>query len=90
MNPPGPRALAPLERFMRHVSPEPNSGCWLWCGAVRKDGYGVAGTGSRLHGSRRIPAAHRFSWELHRGPIPVGQWVLHKCDVKICVNPDHL
>lgn len=34
--------------------------------------------------------AHRASWLVHRGPIPKGMQVLHRCDVKTCVNPDHL
>ena len=81
------RAVVPLiDRFMQKVSPEPNSGCWLWDGAVDSQGYG------QIKGGRRVEKmrwAHRLSYELHHGPIG-GLQVLHRCDVPICVNPDHL
>lgn len=54
--------------------------CWLWRGFVNEDGYGKLGALS----------AHRLAWHLHYGPIPNGMQVLHKCDVRCCVNPDHL
>lgn len=75
------------ERFYDKCSPEPNSGCWLWTGAVKELGYGVMGRGGRKDG---IVKAHRASWEIHNGPIPDGMAVCHKCDVPSCVNPDHL
>lgn len=62
------------------------SGCWLWIAAVCSGGYGCIGESK----TRRVLQAHRVSWELHCGPIPEGKWVLHKCDVRRCVNPEHL
>ncbi len=71
--------------FEQRFIPEPNSGCWIW-------------TGMRHHGSqygvfcfrRKSVRAHRASWEIYRGPVENGMCVLHKCDVPMCVNPDHL
>ena len=80
--------MTDLERFMKFVSPEPTSGCWLWTGSVDSHGYGRRSVGPR--GTNRIFKAHREAWRLLRGPIPDGKWVLHKCDNPPCVNPDHL
>lgn len=33
---------------------------------------------------------HRVAWEVANGPIPKGMFVLHRCDVRTCINPDHL
>ena len=64
--------------------PEPNSGCWLWDGAMFDDGYGcLVVNGKRLK-------AHRASFVAHKGRIPPGMKILHKCDVRQCINPDHL
>lgn len=67
-------------------------GCWGWRGYDNGDGYGVLQTrvGSRKVGRRKITYAHRLSWEIHRGPIPKGLFVLHKCDNPNCTNPRHL
>lgn len=59
------------------------SDCWYWYGAMHKLGYGLM---NALGESK----AHRISWRLHKGEIPDGLFVLHKCDVRNCVNPDHL
>lgn len=79
-----------LDRFMQYVSPEPNTGCWLWLGASTTDGYGCFMVGSRKDGSRHLDLAHRVAYGLYTAPIPNGAHILHKCDTPVCVNPDHL
>lgn len=75
-----------IERFEEKFMPEPNSGCWLWLACVsNRTGYGKFG----LAKDDEV-GAHRASWRLYRGDIPLGMVVMHKCDVRICVNPDHL
>jgi hypothetical protein len=75
------------EHMMERVSPEPNSGCWLWMGAASAEGYGRI---RARNGVRRMLGTHRLSWEHHFGLIPAGHHVCHKCDVPSCVNPQHL
>lgn len=60
--------------------------CWLWTATLSNKGYGKIG----VCNPRRVASAHRVAWELTHGPIPDGLWVLHKCDVRACVNPSHL
>jgi hypothetical protein len=64
------------------------SGCWIWHGAKKNPGkslsYGWVGfRGTQMN-------AHRASWLVHKGQIPAGMFVCHKCDVPLCVNPEHL
>jgi len=83
---PGPKNQPIEPRFWRFVDKLPN-GCWMWCGATMKNGYGTFSVNGRAH------LAHRVSWELRHGPIPEGMQVLHNCpdgDSPDCVNPDHL
>jgi hypothetical protein len=54
--------------------------CWYWIGSRDSGGYGIIGPRK----------AHRESYELFHGKIPIGMHVLHKCDIRSCINPDHL
>ena len=73
-----------IDRFEAKIARCPMSGCWLWTGCVVSRGYGnITIAGKTMY-------AHRLSWELHVGPIPDGQCVLHRCDTPACVRPDHL
>jgi hypothetical protein len=87
-NGPYPRPLA--DRFNEKWRLNRKTGCWLWRGAHHVFGYGTIGVGSVKDGSKNVRGAHMVSWELHRGPIPKGKHVLHRCDVPACVNPSHL
>lgn len=72
------------ERFEDKYITEPNSGCWLWVGGYDGEGYGMFWV------VEKMVKAHRVSWRLHNGVIRDNLFVLHKCDVKCCVNPAHL
>lgn len=74
-----------IESFENQFIPEPNTGCWLWCGEMDSySQYGIFEIGGYPIG------AHRLSFELYNGEIPKGLLVCHSCDIMSCVNPAHL
>ena len=73
-----------LARRIAAHSIQSESGCLLWNGATKGQGYGA------IRARRGTMRVHRVAWELAHGPIPPGLSVCHRCDVKLCLNVEHL
>ena len=73
-----------LDWLFDGCSPEPNSGCWIWEGRRTRSGYGEIDT------KRTRSLTHRLAYSFTKGGIPDGMRVCHRCDVTLCLNPDHL
>lgn len=58
--------------------------CWVWVAGHRLNGYGS------FYHQQKSRLAHRVSWRIQHGTIPANMCVLHRCDNKSCVRPDHL
>lgn len=73
------------ERVMSKIvkRTEADGGCWTWTGAT------IHGYGRFLRDGKNIQV-HRYIYEETHGPILGGLCVLHKCDNRLCCNPDHL
>jgi hypothetical protein len=80
-----PKAKATVaERLALHSKDGPN-GCRLWTGGLTgRLGYGTLNIAGKTVG------AHRAAWMVAHGPIPKRMCVCHRCDVRHCINPDHL
>lgn len=82
--PRGFHAKDPIDRFWERVALGEADECWEWIAGKFTAGYGALGVDGKT------VYAHRFSYELHKGPIPKGAYLMHTCDNPACVNPDHL
>ena len=82
------------ERFLAFYSKiTPNEkDCMEWPAQRRKDKFDYGLISIEVDGQKhsKLLRAHKVSYEIHKGQIPIGFNVLHTCDNPPCVNPLHL
>lgn len=88
--------LTPKDKLMKRVAVDGETGCWIYTGTINKHGYGALGVGGKS------VRAHRLSYQVHVGEIPLGLELDHTCHTREncpggngcrhrrCVNPKHL
>lgn len=67
------------ERFWGKVDVGHPLGCWVWTAAKNPQNYGLFLQGTHTNGTGRMVAAHRWSHEYLKGPIPEGLHIDHLC-----------
>jgi hypothetical protein len=83
-----PVHLTPAQRFWSKVNISNPDKCWMWQGPTSGNGYGNFTL--KINGKFKTVQSHRFGYELLKGKIPEEMLILHKCDIPLCVNPNHL
>lgn len=82
------RRESAASRFARLVDRRGDEECWNWKGSLKETGYGSFMLVT--YPKQKLVRAHRFAYELAKGPIPVGLTIDHLCRNRRCVNPAHL
>jgi len=81
------------DRFLSKVRKNSETGCWLWIGATKfppghpEHSYGQFCTRTDR---KSFVSAHKYAFQIAKGPVPDGLELDHTCQVKLCVNPEHL
>jgi hypothetical protein len=77
----------PQQRFDEKVGPADDNGCRLWLGGTTRKGPKAYGL---FYARGQMRPAHRWIYEQTHGEQPAHIDVCHKCDVRLCVNLEHL
>jgi hypothetical protein len=73
-----------IEDYFLSITLDEQTGCHLWDGSCSPNGYGIVNMFGVTY------SAHKYAWIQEHGDIEDGKIILHSCDVRNCVNVEHM